>query len=220
VVREFHQTQQTDARSATGANVAGGISISLGEVAHRRSGNAEVEYEEFVMFLIKGGGSLERARAELDNRRKQLGLSIRVAREIECACMGIDATLPPIETPSQPADAEIYAQAGQIERQGDVGGALRTVLEALRNRVQSDLLLAYASHLELRLRLNEQALSHALEAVKINPGVDWYYACVMCAAHELGRKPLARQYAEKVVAFGQGQGNPANFSYAQQILES
>jgi hypothetical protein len=42
----------------------------------------------------------------------------------------------------------------------------------------------------------------------------------MCAAHELGRKPLARQYAEKVVAFGQGQGNPANFSYAQQILES
>ena len=85
VANEFHQTQITDERSAGGANVAGGIHVNVGST--RDAGAAEVEYEEHVMTVLKAGGELDSVRDLLENRRRDLGVPLRVADDIEAACL-------------------------------------------------------------------------------------------------------------------------------------
>ena len=118
VIKELHQEQHTDARSASGASVAGGIHIVMGkkEGNHGAIRSAEVKYEESILMVLQAGGTLEQARAKLDELRRRLGLTLRVAAEIEAACLPIittenladsqTQTKPEIPKKSSPADEE------------------------------------------------------------------------------------------------------------------
>jgi len=70
----------------SGSASVGNINISVGQGATSGS-SAELEYEKCVMMTLKSGGSLESIRMELDERRLAIGLPIRLAREIEKACL-------------------------------------------------------------------------------------------------------------------------------------
>ncbi len=84
VVRgDIHQTTS----HASGANVGGGIHVNLGAGALHHESRAEMEYEDFVLAILEGGGVLTAARQILDERRRRLGLGLRVSGEIEAACL-------------------------------------------------------------------------------------------------------------------------------------
>jgi len=70
----------------SGSASVGNININVG---HGMAGgsSAELEYEKCVMLTLRSGGSLESIRRELDDRRVAIGLPIRLAREIEAACL-------------------------------------------------------------------------------------------------------------------------------------
>ena len=91
VVKELHQTQHTDARQAGGASIGGGVHFVVGGQSggggHSRK--PEMEYEEYVLTILEAGGMLEQARVKLEEWRRRLGLPLRVAREVEAACMTI-----------------------------------------------------------------------------------------------------------------------------------
>ena len=70
-MKEFHQTTHQDT-----------IHYHLAGAGSR----AEVEYEELVIMVLEGGGSLQSARARLDARREKLGLTLTAARQIERVC--------------------------------------------------------------------------------------------------------------------------------------
>ena len=101
VVKELHQNQNTDARAAGGASVAGGIHITMGEKEGHRGTvrSAEVKYEESVLMVLQAGGTLEQARTKLNEIRQRLGLTLRATAEIEAACL-------PIIIPENPADSQ------------------------------------------------------------------------------------------------------------------
>ena len=91
VVKELHQTQSTDAKVAEGASFGGGIHFVIGD-REKESGPArsgEVIYEEYVLAILHAGGSLEKARARLDEIRCKFGLTLRVTKEIEHACSNL-----------------------------------------------------------------------------------------------------------------------------------
>lgn len=102
VVKELHQNQHTDARSAGGASVAGGIHFTIGEKeGHRKTvRNAEVKYEESVLMVLQAGGTLEQDRTKLDEIGQRLGLTLRATAEIEAACL-------PIITPENSPELKI-----------------------------------------------------------------------------------------------------------------
>ena len=89
VVKELHQIQQTDIHEAKGATVGGSININVGSDANgtRSSGSPEYQYEQYVITVLQSGGSLERARAQLEQRRSHLGLSLKQSQEIENLCL-------------------------------------------------------------------------------------------------------------------------------------
>ena len=101
VAKEFHQTQMTDDRAAGGANIGGGIHFSLGG-SSRDMSNAEVDYESYVLMVLRAGGRLDGVRTELESRRQRLGLSLRIANEIEAACVRAVGPKEP-EPASEPA---------------------------------------------------------------------------------------------------------------------
>ena len=68
VVKEIHQTQNIYNESRT-------------------VGTPEYEYEKYVLAVLGSGGSLERAKTQLEQRRQQLGLSIKQSKEIESHCL-------------------------------------------------------------------------------------------------------------------------------------
>ncbi len=70
----------------SGSASVGNINISVGQGMAGGSA-AEFEYEKCVMMTLRSGGSLESIRGELDDRRMAIGLPIRLAREIEQACL-------------------------------------------------------------------------------------------------------------------------------------
>ena len=104
VAKEFHQTQMADDRMAGGANVGGGIHFSLGGSARDMS-NAEVDYEGYVLMVLRAGGRLDDVRTELEGRRQRLGLSLRIANEIEAACVRAVGPKEPEATPEPAAEA-------------------------------------------------------------------------------------------------------------------
>ena len=89
VVKELHQTQQTDIHEAKGATVGGSININVGRDTNesRSSGTPEYQYEKYVMAVLQSGGSLEKARTQLEQRREQLGLSLKQSKEVENQCL-------------------------------------------------------------------------------------------------------------------------------------
>jgi len=105
VVKELHQNQHTDARSAGGASVAGGIHITIGEKEGHRGTvrSAEVKYEESVLMVLQAGGTLEQARTKLDEIRQRFGLTLRATAKIEAACL-------PIITPENSPELKITTE--------------------------------------------------------------------------------------------------------------
>ena len=89
VVRELHQIQQTNIQETKGANVGGNININVTRDTNesRPSGGPEYQYEQFVIVLLQSGGNLERARVKLEQRREQLGLTLKQSKEIEAHCL-------------------------------------------------------------------------------------------------------------------------------------
>jgi formylglycine-generating enzyme required for sulfatase activity len=101
VVRgDIRQTTQ----AAGGANVGGGIHVNFGG---RDGSRAEIAYEDFVMTVLECGGTVETARVRLEAHRRELGLSLVVARSIETACTDMHKPVaPPPSKPSEPAPGD------------------------------------------------------------------------------------------------------------------
>jgi RNA polymerase subunit RPABC4/transcription elongation factor Spt4 len=92
VIKEIHQTQNI-------YNEA------------RPLGTSEYQYEKYVLAVLESGGSLERARAQLEQRREQLGLSLKQSKEVEQHCLALNkneaAPLKSEETQNQRITANI-----------------------------------------------------------------------------------------------------------------
>jgi len=92
VIKEIHQTQNIYHES-------------------RPLGTPEYQYEKYVLAVLESGGSLERARAQLEQRREQLGLSLKQSKEVEQHCLALNkneaAPLKSEETQNQRITANI-----------------------------------------------------------------------------------------------------------------
>ncbi len=86
VVKELHQTTETNQHVAGGATVAGSININVPAPA-TPSTKPEVEYENQVLLFLKAEGDLEHARTDLDKTRARLNIPLHVAEPIERACL-------------------------------------------------------------------------------------------------------------------------------------
>lgn len=122
VVKEVHQTSHQDSRHAGGANIGGSINIHMGQV-NQSSSSGEIEYEEFVFTILNAGGDLDTVRTQLNERRRKVGLSIRIAREIEAACEK--------EVASQTESKSVWPE-------GEQGGDAEVPLEEEQNSVASE----------------------------------------------------------------------------------
>jgi len=75
----------------SGSASVGNINIHVGGQGRGGGGggaaDAELDYERFVLVILRSGGNLDVARTDLDGRREELGLSLRLARDIEQACL-------------------------------------------------------------------------------------------------------------------------------------
>lgn len=74
-----------DVSSTSGAASVGNINVHMG--GSSRHADAELEYEFSLLMILRAGGTMEQASADLDHRRQSLGLSLRLAKEIERACV-------------------------------------------------------------------------------------------------------------------------------------
>ena len=83
-----------DFRHADGATVGGGIHINIGGAAPPHP-QPEVQYEDYILAILQAGGKLENVRADLEERRRKLGLSLHQAREIERTCSHECGSSPP-----------------------------------------------------------------------------------------------------------------------------
>jgi serine/threonine-protein kinase len=106
VIKDFRQTQSFDQRQASGANIGGNVVFHVGGTATPTGSATELEYEEHVLVILRAGGNLEHARHDLEERRRKLGLSIRVAREIEqVCCVELRVSAKPVAAPTPPKAA-------------------------------------------------------------------------------------------------------------------
>jgi hypothetical protein len=84
VVKEVHQTQQTEIHEAKGATVGGNININVGK---DNKESPEYKYEKYVMAILQSGGSLDRARTQLEQHRFEFGISLKQSKEVEAHCL-------------------------------------------------------------------------------------------------------------------------------------
>jgi hypothetical protein len=73
-IKEIHQTQNIYNES-------------------RPLGTPEYQYEKYVLAVLESGGSLERARTQLEQRREQLGLSLKQSKEVEEHCLALNKNI-------------------------------------------------------------------------------------------------------------------------------
>jgi hypothetical protein len=71
----------------SGSASVGSINIHVGQKDSDEDENPELDYERCVLMVLRSGGHLDAARRELDDCRQKLGLSLRLARDIEEACV-------------------------------------------------------------------------------------------------------------------------------------
>jgi len=80
VIKEIHQTQNIYNES-------------------RPLGTPEYQYEKYVLAVLESGGKLERARTQLEQRREQLGLSLKQSKEVEDHCLALNKkAAPPLKS--------------------------------------------------------------------------------------------------------------------------
>ncbi len=114
---------------------------------------------------------------------------------------------------------QLYQQAQALERTNDNPGAVKKMSEAIALLPDNDLYLAYTSHVERLSGRYADGVKHALQAIKINPKVGWYYASVAFNAHANKDLVLAREYCKKVVEFGVEKVGQENYDYAKKLLD-
>lgn len=114
VVKELHQTQQTNVHEAKGATVGGSININVGMDPNgpRSSGSPEFQYEQYLMAILQSGGSLERVRTQLDQQRLLLGLSLKQSLDIENLCL--IKTNRDMPSPQNKTEAQKHSPAGNM----------------------------------------------------------------------------------------------------------
>jgi len=140
------QPSPRDAATAGGMNVCDSVvkgnltnmsgaasvgSINVHVAAHDHLAGAEIKYERFILTVLLAGGSLARARADLDQRRQEFGLSLRQAREIERACVDAHPATPPAPRADAPP---IPLPACLPSRKSCAGMCVNTCVSAFRKR--------------------------------------------------------------------------------------
>ena len=88
-VNKIDQTHTTNIYEAGGAAVGGSIIINnnTDPSGTRSTKTPEFQYEQHIMNILQSGGSLERARKQLDQLRSDLGLTLKQTKELEGICL-------------------------------------------------------------------------------------------------------------------------------------
>lgn len=117
------------------------------------------------------------------------------------------------------ADAQLlFQQAQGHENDKNYGLALKCIADAIAIAPENDAYLAHASHVERFMGRHADGVKHALQAIKLNPKVEWYYASVAFNAHANRDLALAREYCQKVIEFGPERVGQGNYDLAKKLL--
>src|SRR5262249_37649009 len=114
---------------------------------------------------------------------------------------------------------QLMEQAQALEKEKKIDDALRLMRKAIDLAPKNDTCLAYTSHLERLAGQFADGLRHALEAVKLNDQVGFYYVLVAVNAYGDQELELARAYCKKALDKGPEGVGPVNYALTQFIQD-
>lgn len=128
--------------SATGSSSVGSINVHVGP-ANADPGACRVEYERFVLLVLRSGGSMDDVRSDLEDRRLRLGLTLGEAREIETGCSLVDLRPPTTSGSVHSDDAKGESLkkdgAGEAEEEDECDSGEDDAAYALVGRIKGDI---------------------------------------------------------------------------------
>jgi tetratricopeptide (TPR) repeat protein len=110
-----------------------------------------------------------------------------------------------------------FDQAIAFEKSGELDRAVAAIAAAIQEEPGNDLYLATAGHLEYNRGRHEDALAHAIAALKIN-SVGWYNVVAAQAAFASGKLSESRAFAQAACDVGKAALGQANYETAGEIL--
>lgn len=118
-----------------------------------------------------------------------------------------------------PRAAALYQQAVAAEKARKYELAAQKMHEAIAAEPRNDSFLGYASHVERLAGMHEKGLAHAIQAVRLNPRVGWYYASVVFNAHACRKFDIVKEYGAKILKLGPQAVGEVNYQSTKNILE-